>query len=202
MKISHVLTILFVYLNINACSEQKSEKTYDKIIVNNIKDTISNRASIEKTVIGFLKWYKDNEDRIGQIPIIKGGYPDTIMNYSFDFIATKKYLNELKKSGYVSNMFIEDLQKRFIKGEEYLKKHPVNDGPIQGFEADLIMKSQDYMDVWSNLDNAKILEKEFNNDKAYIKLQFIGNYKTKYYLTKENGFWLLDNIENKFSEIE
>jgi hypothetical protein len=202
MKVFKVLLILFIYLNITACSDTRTEKTYNKIVLNNTQDTISNRASIEKTVLGFLKWYKDNEDRLGQIHLIKRGLQDTNTNYSFDFIATKKYLYELKKSAYLSDTFIKNLQKHFIKGEEYLKKHPQNDGPIAGFEADLIMKSQDYMDVWSNIDNAKILEKEINNDKAYIKLQFIGNYKTNYYLTKKDSFWLIDNIENDFSEIE
>jgi hypothetical protein len=199
MKVFNVLLILFIYLNISACSEQKSDKKYDKIVINNTKDTISNRASIEKTVLGFLKWYKDNEDRLGQIHLIKGGLEDTTTNYSFDFTATKEYLTELKKSGYLSDIFINNLEKRFVKGEEYLKKHPQNDGPIYGFDADLIMKCQDCMDLWSNLDNAKILNKDINNDKAYLKLEFGGYYKTKYFLTKRDGLWLLDNIINDFS---
>ena len=61
------------------------------------------------------------------------------------------------------------------------------------------MKSQDYMDVWSNLDNIKILNKDINNDKAYLKLEFGDYYKTKYFLTKRDGLWLLDNIINDFS---
>ena len=58
------------------------------------------------------------------------------------------------------------------------------------------------MDVWSNLDNVKILNKNINNDKAYLKLQYTGSYKTKYFLIKKDNLWLLENIVNDFSEEE
>ena len=202
MKIYRVALASLVIINILACSDTQTEKTYNKIVLTNKDDNVSNIASVEKTVLGFLNWYKNNKDKLGQINLIKGGLPDKNTNYSFDFISTRKYLFELKKSGYLSETFINNLQKHFIEVDEYLKKYPQNDEPIQGFDYDIIMKSQDYMDVWSNLNNVKILNKNINNDKAYLKLQFIGNYKTKYYLTKKDNLWLLDNIVNDFSAEE
>ena len=202
MKISRVALAFLVIINILACSDSKTDKTYNKIVLTNKDDTLLNRASVEKTVLGFLNWYKNNEDKLGQINLIKGGLPDKSTNYSFDFVASRKYLFELKKSRYLSDTFINNLQKHFIEVDEYLKKYPRNDGPIKGFDYDIIMKSQDYMDVWSNLDNVKILNKDINNDKAYLKLEFGGYYKTKYFLTKRDGLWLLDNIINDFSREE
>ena len=202
MKISRVALASLVIINILACSDTQTEKTYNKIVLTNKDNTDSNRESVEKTILGFLNWYKNNEDKLGQINLIKGGLPEKTTNYSFDFVATRKYLFELKRSGYLSDSFINNLQKHFIEVDDYLKKYPQNDGPIQGLDYDIIMKSQDYMDVWSNLDNVKILNKDINNDKAYLKLEFGGYYKTKYFLTKRDGLWLLDNIVNDFSAEE
>ena len=202
MKISRVALASLVIINILACSDTQTEKTYNKIVLTNKDNTDSNRESVEKTILGFLNWYKNNEDKLGQINLIKGGLPEKTTNYSFDFVATRKYLFELKRSGYLSDSFINNLQKHFIEVDDYLKKYPQNDGPIQGLDYDIIMKSQDYMDVWSNLDNVKILNKDINNDKAYLKPKFGGYYKTKYFLTKRDGLWLLDNIVNDFSAEE
>ena len=154
----------------------------------------------KSTIINFLRWYKSNEKRLNKIKIIKGGLADTATFYSVDFKETEKYLNELKKCNFLSNTFLYDLRKRFSELDSLLKQHPQNDGPVMGYDFDLIMKAQDYMDVWENLNSSKIVSSNITQNKAIIKLRFIGNYKTIYILTKHGGKWLLDRLDNAFAD--
>jgi hypothetical protein len=62
---------------------------------------------------------------------------------------------ERKESSYLSKRFLNKLRQHFAESNKCLKQHPQNDGPAPGFEADLIIKAQDYMDVWANLDKVK-----------------------------------------------
>ena len=187
------LFILITVLSIVSCKNDSS-KTY-----NQFNPEITEILP-EQTVINFLKWYRDNEERVNKIRYIKGGLKDTTTFYRIDFEAADKYFSELKKSNFLSDVFINDLRAYFKKGDENFVSHPQNDGPADYFDFDLIMKSQDYMDVWTNLDKATVIEKTVSNNTAYIKLLFIGNYETKYRLTKINGKWLIDNIENAFAD--
>ncbi len=181
------LFILITVLSIVSCKND-SPKTY-----NQFNPEITEILP-EQTVINFLKWYRDNEERVNKIRYIRGGLKDTTTFYRIDFKAADKYFSELKKSNFLSDVFINDLRDYFKKGDENFVNRPQNDGPPDYFDFDLIMKSQDYMDVWTNLDKATVIEKEVSNNTAYIELLFNGNYKTKYCLTKTNGKWLIDNI--------
>jgi hypothetical protein len=77
-----------------------------------------------------------------------------------------------------------------VKCDKKLKILPLNDGPPWGFDADLIMKSQDYMDVWTNINKAKVLGKRIIGNKAHLRLSF-GGYKMKFDLTKIKALGLL-----------
>lgn len=202
MTIFKTISLLMIVTSLFAFSSSVCEsiKTNDKGIFYHCNDTAPEVISPEKTVIAFLKWYKHNEERLYRIQLLTGGLKDTATFYSVDFKATEKYLVELKKSGFVSYKFLEDLQQHFLQTNEYLEQHPQNDGPAPGFEADLIMKAQDYMDVWEDLDHAKVIDKNIDGKKASIKFLFAGYYKTKYYLTRHSNKWLIDKIENAFFE--
>jgi hypothetical protein len=78
--------------------------------------------------------------------------------------------------------------------DEYFKKHPQNDGPAHGFEADLVMKAQDYMDVWTGLDSARLIQSKINGNTALIQHQFLGYYTTRFFLSNQNGKWLIDSL--------
>lgn len=196
------ILLLLIVMNLFACSDVKIKhgQAGSEGGVLATMDTVHNGVSPASAVIAFLEWYRGNEDRLHQIQLLAGGLEDTSTFYSVDFKATERYLSELKKSGYVSGRFLDELQKHFVQSNEYLKQHPQNDGPAPGFEADLVMKAQDYMDVWENLDSVKVVDEKRQDDKAVITLLFAGNYKTRYYLTKNGKTWLIDSIENAFAE--
>lgn len=194
--------LLLIIMSTFACSDMKTKNsnTYKEGMKLASIDPAPKSISPDSAIIAFLKWYKDNDERLHKIQLITGGLDDTTTFYSVDFKATERYLSELKKSGFLSEGFLNELRKHFTQSNEYLKKHPQNDGPAPGFEADLIMKSQDYMDVWENLDKVKVINEKTSSDKAFVELLFAGNYKTKYFLTKKGNKWLIDTIDNAFSE--
>ena len=174
---------------IAACSGTEKKQDIDNAQI------VSNTNSPDSTVINFLKWYRDNEERLSKIQLIKGGWPDTTTFYSVDFNQTEKYLLELSKSNFLSEKFISDLRDYFKTSNEYLIQHHENDGPPSGFDADLIMKSQDYDDVWTNIDKAKELSKDISSNKANLKFQFAGNYKMEFSLSKTGNKWLIDLLD-------
>lgn len=162
-------------------------------------DSLSKENTPEQTVISFLKWYRDNENRVKQHILVKGGLTDTTTFYSIDYKGTEAYLAELKKSKFLSNTFLKNLREYFIECDRKLKEHPLNDGPPWGFEADLIMKCQDYMDVWVYINKAKVIKKKINGNKARIILHFVANYKMDFTLTRIKNKWLIDSIDNVFN---
>lgn len=195
MILARKLLVFLIPIIIVACANVNRAYQHDGLRINHSYDTVTNNISPERTIINFLKWYKNNEARLHQIPVLSGGLGNPTSFYRVDFKASELYLSELKKSGFLSDKFLNDLRQFFIKSDEYLKIHPQNDGPAPGFEADLVMKSQDYMDVWANLNKAKMIQKEIKEDKALIVLLFAGNYKNKYNLSRSGNTWLLDAIE-------
>jgi len=148
--------------------------------------------------INFLKWYRDNEKRLQQFDVVKGGLPDSTKNYYIDFIMAERYIAELRASGFLSDAFLNDLMDYFKQCSLYLKKYPQNDGPPPGFEADLIMKSQDYMDVWSNIEHPKIINKTILQNKAVLDLQFAKYYDVKHFLSRNGNEWFIDSIYRSF----
>lgn len=189
--------LLFVTISIIACSDTKakSRKLNKKNVIPFAESLEEQAISPDSTIIAFLTWYRDNEERLRQIQLVKGGLEDTTTFYSVDFLATEKYLSELKKSGYVSNKFLDTLRQNFNKSNEDLKAHPQNDGPPPGFEADLIMKAQDYMSVWDGLNKAKLIEKNINNNTAHIVYLFADYYRMKFLMSKSGKHWLIDSLD-------
>jgi hypothetical protein len=181
--------ILLILLLITACAERNP----------NIPNLTDNEQP-ENTILTFLKWYHNNEDRLQKIEIIKGGLEDTTTFYSIDYTNTEKYLTELLNSNCVSKQFISDFRDFFKQSDIYLKQNPQKDGPVYGFEGDLIMKSQEYMEVWDYLDNMKTLKRNINGNKAIIKVSFGKYYRPTYNLTKYSNHWLIDSIYNVYSD--
>lgn len=95
---------------------------------------------------GFYRWYARNSERLNKIQLVEGGSTsprDTGHFYAVDFKGTEHYLAELRKSGYVSPVYLADWRAYFRHQNDSLRLHPQNDGPAAGFEFDLIVHSQE-----------------------------------------------------------
>jgi hypothetical protein len=181
--------LLLVLLFISACTQRNSNAI-----------VLTGKELPDSTILTFIKWYHQNENRLNKINFIPGGLEDTTTFYSIDSEKSEEYLSELSKSNCVSNKFISDLRNFFNQSDKYFKEHPQNDGPAYGFEADLIMKSQDYMDVWENLDSMKSIKRKIIGNNAIVKVSFGKFYRPTYNLTKLSNHWLIDSIYNVYSD--
>lgn len=184
------ISLIVLTIIISCSSKQQDETNASKNLYTQQPDS---------TVLRFLKWYHQNEEELNRLHFFKGGLNDTTTFYSVDYTNTEIYLARLLSSQCLSNKFIADFRNYFIQGDLYLKRHPQNDGPVDGFDYDLIMKSQDYMDVWDNLDSMKTLSREIIGNKAIIKVSFGKYHSPSYNLTNVQGRWLIDSIYNVYN---
>lgn len=128
----------------------------DRSIDNESKDTINELQTTPadntveqagKTIIDFLKWYRKNMNRLGDFELVnnfKLRTYDSTKFYSVNFEETEKYLSEIKKGGYVSEMYLKNQRTYFKKCDENFKKNPQNDGAPAGFDFDLITLGNGY----------------------------------------------------------
>jgi hypothetical protein len=150
-----------------------------------------------KTVVNFLKWYRDNMDRLAKIEMLNN-YPsseDSTKYYSVNFEGTEQYLTELKNSGYISDQYIATWRQYFVKCENDFKRIRQREGPPEGFEFDFIMWSQTYDDDLPNIEKANVRKYRENKDKASLILEFPSSMKIGYSLRSENGKWLIYDIK-------
>lgn len=148
----------------------------------------------DSAVIGFLKWYRAHEDGLRRIDFIKGGLRDTTTFYHVDFFAVQRYLQELRKSGFLSEEYLSGVVDYIQDCDRGLKKHPQNDGPAFGFEADLVMKAQDYMDVWEELPYAVVISKKINGHRAFLDLAVASSHIMRFELSLVDGSWKIDSL--------
>ena len=192
-----ILTIL------TACSsnkqDQKNTANSSDALVNGQADNYSLDEQPIKTIIDFLKCYRDNEGKVG------GGWVNNSTNetydstkyYSVNFVATEKYLADLKATGFISDLYLEKWREYFKRCEQDFKANPSNDGPPEGFEYDFIMLSQETEENLKHLEKTQVVECKITDNTAFINLHFINGDNMQYKLTKDNDKWLIDDIERK-----
>ncbi len=148
----------------------------------------------EKTVIDFLKWYKENYQPINDIELIYLAPGDTIIPYSVDAIGTKKYLEYFENSGYVSKNYIKYWSNYFLERQQYFEDNLEFDGPPSGFEFDFVLLTQEVDEVLDSIENPEILNSEITKNQAIVKINI--SMRLSFCLTKSNNQWLIDKIEN------
>ena len=147
-----------------------------------------------KTVINFLKWYRENEKELSKIQMVNmPPIEETNSFYTVNFDETERYLTELKKSGFVSDKYLERRRDYFKKADIKLRQDPVNDGPPDGFEFDLILLTQDIDDTLEAINNPKLISSQITKDNAIVKLDIM--MRLEYKLSKQGDKWLIDHIQ-------
>lgn len=198
--------VIFILTILTACSSSdKSGKQSNK----NNSDTAGKTISTEdyyfdkqpaKTVIGFLQWYKTNYNRLEKIETVNNVPNSTTYDstkfYSVNFKGTEKYLSELKKSGFISEKYLDSWRQYFKKCDEAFTKNPVNDGPPEGFDFDFITWSQEYDDILADIGNTKVLKMNANGNVATVIVELY-HFHYEYSLSQHNSLWLIDDIISK-----
>ncbi|NEU08746.1 hypothetical protein GZH53_10520 [Flavihumibacter sp. R14] len=148
----------------------------------------------KKVVRDFLKWYKENRERLGTFRLVPVKPGDTTKSYRVDFRETEKYLSELKKSGFVSDQYIISFRKYFETADANLAKYPQYDGPAVGFGFDLVLKAHDYGEILDHLNKLKFVIKPVNADstKVYVRFPTVIMALT---LSRSGSTWLIDSLD-------
>lgn len=187
--------IIFILTILTACSNEKqndNSNTTEKVQA----DSFSLEQQPAKTVIDFLKWYRDNQDiQSGLVNNASGDIYDSTKFYSVNFEATKIYLLKLKSTGFISDLYIDKWKKYFEKCDSAFARNPENDGPPAGFEYDFIMLSQEYDEDLKNVEKTKIISNVISGNNAAVKLYFPSGSSLNYKLTKRSDKWAIDDIK-------
>lgn len=115
--------------------------------------------SPRETVAGFLKWYAANYDRAYSFELI-----NTRGRYTVNLEGCRQYLAFLRSSGYLSDAFLDRMMGDFKGYEAIYKKDFVDDGPPEGFDYDLILRTQDIDDTLERIKNLRPADIEKSGD--------------------------------------
>lgn len=186
-------------------------KKEDTVIKTGVQDSIKPKntvVSIQKiqdnsqieTVKTFLKWYKENEDKIYSFNSIKGGPQtenDTPSNYSIDFDEVDKEIKFLENSDLFSQQFLSVYKKRYVDGNEYFKQNPANDGPPSGFDYDYFFMTQDdYQSDLKNIDTIQFTVKPINEQSCKVEFHLKNCGMTYRYTLTKGDQWKIESIKN------
>jgi hypothetical protein len=151
---------------------------------------------IKETIIGFLKWYKaEQKDTSNKgYSFIKGGYPDTTTQERIDRDGIEKYLDRFRKSGFVSETYINDLRGYFVDIEKLLEKIPKHNDlvKIPGMDIDFVLQTFEPEAILDHIDSSRIEKLYIIYNKALIKLHVSQHIDMLFILTKRNDKWLID----------
>jgi hypothetical protein len=150
-------------------------------------------TAIAATIHGFYQWYDHNiKDRSKDVDFTKVSGKHLVL----DFPLLEKYLSNIKSSGFVSDDFLENDRTYYRACEKIWKTEEYEDAPQTGMDADKYFCAQDYeLDYWVK-SPVRVTIGDTDVATATLYGQYVGDLKEmNFELKKENGKWLLTNIE-------
>lgn len=142
-----IIYIPILILLIQSCQNKDNTQLKNNYIFKNDsvnKEEVNSNANAKEQVElvkKFMKWYINNSNLLDKFDTIGGGAMDVqgneeAKNYYVDFNEVEKYITELKKSDFLTAVFLNDEKQRFVEGDKYFKENPENDAPPIGFDYD------------------------------------------------------------------
>lgn len=148
-----------------------------------------------KTVVDFLKWHRQNHEKISKIQMVNiPPVENTNSFYTVNVDETERYLTLLKKSGFVSDRYLQQWRDYFKKAGIKLEQNPMNDGPPEGFEFDFVLWTQEIDETLEAINDPKLISSKITQNKAVLKIDILMRLEFK--LSKQNGKWRIDDIQN------
>jgi len=149
-------------------------------------------SEIADAIHGFYQWYDaylhDTTKGVDFTKVVDN-------HYALDLPLLEKYLANIEASGFFSSEFFDN-ERAYYKACEKLWQNEEAEGPPTGMDADKYFCAQDWdVNFWTQ---SPVRIKSIGNDKAAATLY--GTHggspqEQNFELKKENGKWLLTNIE-------
>ena len=189
-----ILVLLVACNNVDSSRQQNDKKDPNIKPGGKINGNVKHESV--KTVFDFLKWYRKNYNELNQIKLVNNSEADhdSTKYYSVNFKGTEDYLLRLKRNGFISDKYIDKWRRYFQEREENLRKNPQKDGPPDGFEFDFILWTQEIDETLEKIDHPKLIDVKESSTSSIVKVDIM--MRIGFTLSKRNGKWLIDNIEN------
>ena len=206
MKLQKQLTIC-IWFALAACSS--ADKTKMPNIGNNFAvDAIppSDQAFNKQpaaSILNFLRWYRAHSSDLKKIEIVThSANPDSAKYYVVNAAGTEQYLDELKKSGFVSDKYIARWRAYFNMYTEKLKKAPQTEAPINGLDFDFVMLSKDCEEDLKRIEKSTVDHQKIANDEGSITVGLPTVGRLKYWIEKQDGKWMIVDIKDMRSALD
>ncbi|WP_145857134.1 hypothetical protein [Pedobacter suwonensis] len=171
------------------------------------QQNIKEDEKISKSVMGFLKWYKSIGATGNQPPkqarpkysIVK----DIPINKNYkrqviDKAGVEKYLDFYRKSGFLSEEYLNGLRSYFNGiNNNLIKRAPIKKNDmikIDGLDRDIQLQTFEPEIILDNLDKAVVTKSLVVYDKALISVNFYEEVNLIFTLTKHKDVWLIDYL--------
>lgn len=162
--------------------------------------------SIYATVLGFLKWYKAAQSTdqepvpskstfsiIKDIPVNK-----SYKRQAIDKTGVEKYLSFYRKSGFLSEDYLNDLRNYFNEiNKSLIKRAPIKRNEmikIDGLGLDIQLQTFEPEIILDNLDKVKLTKSMVIYNKALLGINFASEVNLVFTLSKYRDKWLIDYI--------
>ena len=152
------LFLLVMTMTISACGlfgfhkdqETPSAKAYFK---GTVSPEVSQQVLVEK-VRAFFDWYSTRVDSLVDIQLVDNSGVEDTGRYAVNFDSTAAYLRILSHAGIFTRDYIEDKNAYFQLCASKISQDSVRTATPYGFDADLILLSQEYEEDISNFSQA------------------------------------------------
>lgn len=120
---------------VNSLSDSTTGKSYSHAATDSSQCVMNTRL--------FFAWYKKNFDTLNHIRIVQLTGTGNNTQYRVNTAEAEKYVSMLRWSGLFSEKFCRTKLDYFMEQDKLLLKDKQNDGPPTGFEADLMLMTQE-----------------------------------------------------------
>ncbi|THU35928.1 hypothetical protein FAM09_21285 [Niastella caeni] len=156
------------------------------------------------SILNFLRWYRAHIQELKKIEIVTHSTnPDSAKYYVVNTAGTERYLNELKKSGFVSDKYIDRWRAYFNMVSEKLKKTPQTEAPVTGLDFDFVMLSKDCEEDLKRIEKSTVDHQKIANDEGSITIGLPTVGRLRYWIEKqEDGKWAIVDIKDLRSALD
>jgi len=155
------------------------------------------------TILNFLRWYRANEPKLKKIELVKhSSNPDSAKCYVVNDAGTEQFLAALEQSGFVTDFYIAKRRAYFKKCNDNLRKTPTTEAPVPGLDFDLVMLSKDYEEDLAGIEKSTVENQKVANDKGSVTVGLPTAGRLKYWISKQDGKWMIDEIKDMRSALD
>lgn len=207
MKLQNHLAVC-IWFTLAACSSASTTKVP---AINNSNYAVNAPAPSDEafkkqpagTVLNFLRWYRANVPQLKKIEMVSHSTnPDSSKYLVINEAGTEQYLAALKQSGFVTENYLNRWRTYVRTCNDNLKKTPQTDAAFTGLDFDLVMLSKDFDEDLSKIERSTVEFLKVANDEGSITVGLPTTGRLKYWISKQDGKWLIEDIKDMRSAMD